>query len=185
MPSFDEVQLERLMRAATLLLYNNLNNEISTQNTNWGSGSGDLDDTQFWTALGRSNPGISAEQIEAGNFYPGHVPSLIDAPIDKYPNVSVMAYQADALPNADDWSEQYMAHLAVEIMCKALCDSDKPDQDADALAAQAVNMRTHRTLAAVHAVFMSDDARTFMKVVPRAQNAPNQVITNVFVRREE
>ncbi len=182
-----EIQLERLTRAAILLLADSssgINSEISNQNTAWGGG-GDLDDPQFWTALNQTDPEAQVEEIELENFYPGHVPSLIDAPIDKYPNLAVLTYRADAIPSADDWSEQYMVNLAVEVMCKAEGASDKPVQEADARAAELVNMRTNRTLAAAHKVLMSDGARNFMSLVPKVGNAPNVIITDVFVRHEE
>jgi len=182
-----EIQLERLTRAAVLLLADNttgINVEIDDQNTSWGGG-GELDDPQFWTALGLTDPEAQVEHIEQGNFYPGHVPSLMDAPIDKYPNLAVMANRADALPSTDDWAEQYAVGLAVEIMCRAECSSDRPSQDEDARAAELVNMRINRTVVAAHKVMMSDAARSFMSLVPKIGNTPNVITTDVFVAHQE
>lgn len=180
-----EVQLERLTRAALLLLFENLNTEIDAQNTAW-AGGGELDDPAFWVALNRTNPVIQAEHIADENFYPGHVPSLIDAPVEKYPNISVMAYQADPLAAQDDWADQFSVKVAVEIMVKAISTTDdRSDPDADAAAAEAVNMRCHRTLAAVKAVMQAPEGRNFRGLVPKVGNTPAMLVTNVFVRHEE
>ena len=120
---FDEVLLERLARAALLVLYDGINTAIDAENTAF-SGSDPTDDSAFWVAIGRTDPGAEAEHIASDNFYVGHVPSLIDAPVDRYPNIATMAYQADPRVSQDDWADQYMVHLAVEIMVRALCDSD-------------------------------------------------------------
>lgn len=179
-----EIALERLERAVLLLLFQNLNTQIAAQNTSY-AGAGDLDDPAFWAALGRTNPTIQAEPIANANFYPGHVPSLIDAPIDRYPNVAVMAFRADVVPSDDDWAESYLTQVAVEIMCKFVSTADSPDQTADALAAEAVNSRIKRTAAAVHSCIKSDDARHLFKTVPRIGETPNIITTDVFVRKEE
>lgn len=178
-----EVQLERIARAAIKILYDGLNTEIAAQNSTWGATANWWDDASFWTSIGQETRSITVETIQADNFYVGHVPSLIDAPIDRYPNVCALAYSGDIIPSTDDWSEQYAVMLAVEIMVKAECDATKPDQAADRLAAELVNARTHRTLAAVKKVLEAD--RNFKQLVPRVSNTPNEVVTNVFVRREE
>jgi hypothetical protein len=182
-----EIQLERLTRAAVLLLADEesgINVEIANQNMSWG-GMGELDDPQFWASLGQTDPQAQVETIELANFYPGHVPSLIDAPIDKYPNIAVLTYRADSLPSTDDWAEQFTVNLAIEVMCKAEGGASRPAQEEDARAAELVNMRTNRTLAAAHKVMMSSAARNFMSLVPKIGNTPNVLITDVFVRHEE
>lgn len=179
----DEVQLERVARAAIKVLYDGLNTEIGVQNNTWADSDAWWDDSTFWTSIGQADREITVETISNGNFYVGHNPSLIDAPIDRYPNVAAMAYQGDVIPSTDDHQDQYALNLAIEIMCKAECTAERPDQEADRIAAELVNARVHRTLAAAKKVLQAD--RNFKGLVPKTANTPNEIVTNVFVRHEE
>src|SRR5574341_570863 len=177
-----DLELLALERAAILLLANGtsgVNSVITARTATWAS-----EDSTFYTAIGRPNPNITVESIAAGNFYPGHIPSLIEAPLDRYPNIAAIASRGDNIPSTDDWAEQYAIGLAIEIMCKAVSTSDTPDQEADALAAEIVNARIKRTVEAALAVFKTDNGRNFNKVVPTVGNTPNVITTDVVVRSE-
>jgi hypothetical protein len=80
------------------------------------------------------------------NFYEGHRPSLIRAPIDKYPNVARrgLSVQRRILNLPERPHGQFNVLLYVEIMCKSIDDEET------------VNKRIVRTVEAVNAV-MTDD----------------------------
>jgi hypothetical protein len=180
-----EVQLERVARAAIKILYDGLNTEIAAQNTAFDATANWWDEGTFWASIGQDARMITVETIADGNFYVGHVPSLIDAPLDRYPNVAAMAYNAAPMPSTDDHMDQFQLSLAVEIMCRGESTSDKPDQQADRIAAELVNARTQRTMNAVRNVLAASANRNLKGLVPKPGNTPTQTVTNVFVRHEE
>lgn len=167
-PITKQVELERLARAVLETMFAGINSQIAAQNTLW-----DARDASFATALGRTDPQISAETIENENFYVGHVPSLINADLERYPNIAVMAYTATPNPGSGyDWSEDYVVTLAVEIMCR----STRTEEE--------VNSRVLRTVEAAHQCLMSDDARRLQGLTPQVPNAPTITIGDVFIKRE-
>jgi hypothetical protein len=168
----ERLELEEIGRQAVLVLYASLNAEITAQQTNiWAAR-----DAAFWPQIGKTNNGYAAESVPAGNFYVGHVPSLIEADIAKYPNVAAYAFTATPLVSDDSVGEMYDIRLAVEIMCKA--DSDEEE----------VNSRVHRTVEAAHSVLSDPTFRrqAYGGFIWAPENAtPAVTIGDVFVRRQE
>lgn len=166
--------MERVQRAALLILFQSLNTAISAQNTLWSSR-----DSTFYAALSRTNPSISAESVANENFYVGHNPSLILAPKERYPNCSVFCYIATPIPTDDDWGERYRLTMGVELMVK----SHNSEEE--------VNARIQRTVEAAHSVFMSDDNRRLpegsggAKTAWQLSTTPLVTLGDVFVRQEE
>src|SRR6266566_8991289 len=111
---FDDIALEEISRGAMTVLFDNLNTQITAQNTAWSAR-----DTAFFAHLNRTNLNIQAESVAPGNFYYGHVPSLIDAPIEKYPNISCMAFNVIPVAGEDDWMEEYAIRMAIEVIVKS------------------------------------------------------------------
>ncbi len=167
------LDLERIQRAATLLLFQNMNTQIAAQNTLW-----DARDATFYAALGRTDPSITVESIPPDNFYPGTIPSLIVAPLERYPNVCCIAYVAVPQQTDNDWGELYRLTLGVEMMVK----SERSEEE--------VNARIQRTVEAAHAVFTSDANRRLPEgsggenLVWQLGNTPVASIGDVFVRHE-
>ena len=161
------IELESIARSAMLALFDGLNDSITTMNALWE----DRDDL-FYARINRDDPKVSVETIAVDNFYVGHVPSLIQAPLDKYPNCAVLAVQGDSVNSSSDWAETYGVTLWVELMCKSV-DSEEE-----------VNSRLLRTMEAAHSVMMSGDNRRLGGMVSSISNTPSVTVGDVFVRRE-
>jgi len=158
---------ELIQRQALLVLFNDLNNMITQMNDTWAE-----EDDEFWSALSRGNQEWFVEEIADENFYAGNIPSLIDAPIDNYPNIATICYTATPPISTDDDGELYNNLLAIEVMVKSINSE------------QEVNSRIMKTLDAIHLTFMDSlENRTLYNTVPRL-NAPRQAVGDVFVRRE-
>jgi len=114
---------------------------------------------------------IDVEMIMPENFYHGHRPSLIDAPVEAYPNCSVMAFSAS--PQISDWDheDRYSLRLFVELMCKS--DSDEGE----------VNSRIQRTADAAHRVLMRNPS--LGGLVDEVANTPTLEVSDVFTRMEQ
>jgi len=170
------LSLELIQRQALLTLFNGLNNKISAMTSTWNT-----EDDAFHNALGRGNASWTVEPIPNENFYAGTIPSLINSPIEKYPNVCVVCFRADPKNSQDDTGENYTHTLAVEIMVKSGTFLD--DQHGHILFnEQEVNSRIQKTLDAAHLTLL-DDRRLNNTTVELP--APNAAIGDLFIRRVE
>lgn len=161
----ENITTETIQRQALKVLYDGLNTEINSRQAAWTAA-----DTAYFASIGRAAPGFTVETIESENFYPGTVPSLIDAPLERYPNVSCYAWQASPTNSRDDDGENYNVTLAVEVMVKSM------DNELE------VNSRIQKTLEAVHAVLLANNGLN--RAVGRASiNPPIKSMGDVFVRR--
>lgn len=156
---------EDIQRQAIKILYDGLNTEISTRASGWIA-----KDNTFFASIGRPSPGFTVESIESENFYPGNVPSLINAELEKYPNCAAYAWRATPRGSSDDMGEEYSIILEVELMVKSH------------LSELEVNSRIQKTLEATHAVLMRNRSLNH-KVTPIG--APTVSMGDVFVRRAE
>lgn len=94
------IGFEPASRAARLILLAQLNKEIEAQNLRWRDADLELD------ALGL-DPGVGyveAQPIETRDFHEGPKKSLIEAPPERFPNVTVMAYMT--VPSASQFIDQ-------------------------------------------------------------------------------
>jgi hypothetical protein len=167
--STDRLELEQIGREVIVMLHTQLNDRIEDQAMFWGSR-----DEDFAQRMGTDNPGVVVESIPTDNFYVGSVPSLIEAPVDKYPNCAAYAYSASPQLSDDDNADIYEVRVAVEIMCKSVTDE------------QEVNSRVNRTLEAAHSVFRTEGARELSGyIVGKVSATPIITVGDVFVRREQ
>lgn len=169
-----QLEINQMVRNTVTILFYGLNDEIDRLNADWAER-----DSEFFSMLGRDNPEVVCELVAETNFYFGHVPSLLEAPIEKYPNVAVMSPNATPIATNDDHAEKANIRLWIEIMAKAQGDDDD-------LAAEAVNNRLMRMGQAVQVTMKAPPARTLNGIVPKLGQAL-PLITNgdVFVRRAE
>lgn len=165
----NRISTELIQRQALLVLYDNINSKISSLSSNWTA-----EDNTFWGLLGRGTPGWTIEAIPTANFYPGTIPSLLDAvaglsapDLTKYPNVSTFAYRGDPKTSDDDTGENYTITLSVQIMAKSIGSEVE------------VNTRIQKTLEAAHLVLLEN--KTLYNTVIGLP-APSQTIGDVFVR---
>lgn len=159
---------EAVQRAAIVVLFNHLNNMIISMNSTWA-----IEDDAFWSALSRGNQPWFVEPVNEENFYAGTIPSLINAPINKYPNVAAICYIATPPSSTDDRGELYQDLLAIEVMVKSINSEEE------------VNSRIQKTLDAVHLTFMNSFENRNLNNTISQLNAPRQTIGDVFIRREQ
>jgi hypothetical protein len=132
-----------------------------------------IEDDLYWAALNRGNEEWYVETIEDFNFHAGTIPSLINAPINNYPNVCTICYIATPPTSSDDDGELYNNVLDIEVMVKSINSEEE------------VNSRIQKTLDAVNLVFMDSlENRTLNNTIPML-NAPRMTVGDVFVRREK
>jgi hypothetical protein len=154
------IGLELIGKQALGILKEGLNDELASRQADWET----LDGLMGYKP-------ITVERVAPDNFYYGHRPSLIDAPLEKYPNCAAMAYSAQPAAEGDlhDHEDVYDVSLFVELMCKS-------DDEG------VVNSRIARTADAAHAVLIADP--TLKGLVVAIGNQPIVVLTDVFARPE-
>lgn len=169
--------LERLGREVVMILHSDLNDELEAMEAEWGPY-----DEEYASVVHKLYNPTSLERIEDGRFYLGHVPSLIDAPIEAFPNIAVMGYQAQN-SGADTIDLYYGVSVSIfiEIMCKSGPYPDINVAVSDA-GEETVNRRTTRTTDAVVSVISRHP--TLNGLVHPIQTAPNVTIFDVFKRHQ-
>lgn len=157
--------LENLGRTVLLRLAASVNAAIHAQTSTWAAA--DLD---FATQMGITYSPLVLEDIDKANMHLGHVPALIDAPIEQYPNLSVLAPDLRDVPNGGwDQGGEFYATFYVEIMVK------------DETTQENVNKRAQRTMDAVNSVVMADP--TFDGQYSD-MTLTTVGVSDVFIRRE-
>lgn len=169
---------EEIQRAATLLMAANLSAAIVAEAASWT-----VLDQQMETIMGQGVPlPIVVEDVPTTRIYPGHRPSLIEASVDLYPNVSVMCAGSgsDADRGLDQvWSR--ICNLVVETMVKA---GPYDEEDRSGIGEDICNRRAQRLTNAVISVVTNNN--TLGGLVEPITDTPARVlISDVFVRREE
>lgn len=170
--------LERIQRESFLVLFKKLNEEIGILESAWTTL-----DNQLAVETGRDFDPISLERVEDFNFHMGHRPSLIEAPIQRYPNVSVMAYQVRPEGvNQIDQMAQSLDRLFIEIMVKSpQYETSTTEATAGQVEAERiVNARIQRMTDAVNNVIQSN--RTLNGMVQEIIGIPSVIISDVFPR---
>lgn len=161
------IGLEEVQRQAFFVLFDNLNETLEIIGSYW-----DTKDQEFAQHTGREYVQTILEPIQPGNFVEGHAPSLINAPIDRYPNCSVMAYQTTpgAGHAAFDQIDVYRNVLYVDVMVR----SDRSEEE--------VNRRIHRLVEATNIVLQQHE--TLNGIVSGHEDGPSITLGDVFTKKE-
>ena len=159
--------LEQAQRAAYLVLFDHLNDAIGFVETNWSQS-----DQQTALHTGFPYVPLLIERIENQNFYEGHRPSLIQAPVEKYPNISVWGVNSNPSEESaiSDHVDIWENMIWIEVMTKSL-ESE-----------EAVNKRTIRTAEAIHLVMTNNP--TLGGVASGLTDDVSFAMSEVFLRRE-
>lgn len=162
--------LEIVERAAFLRFFDYLNTAIDEAQARWTPS-----DAAFDAHIGRPHVPVVVENIDTENFYEGHRPSLIRAPVESYPNLSVWGVRSTAHPESAlmDHTDIFSNLIFVEVMCKATEDEGEG----------IVSKRINRTCEAVAAVMAADS--TLGGVVTGIDGSPALNLSDVFTRKEE
>lgn len=160
------------------MLAENLNAEIAVQQR-----AGEERDRKVAELRGKTYASVALEQLETSNMHVGTKPSLLDAPIDEYPNIAVMAWQS--MPNTVAQTDQlagYTDTVAIEGMVRSPR-GDKADREEMHRNEEIVNARCQRTMDAVVNVIQRDS--TLGGRFIGLKYPPRSVISEVFVRLED
>lgn len=159
--------LGQLAREGFIVLRSVLNEQLEQQAEYWAP----LDE-ELATICEVDYSPLTLEAIENPNFYLGHKPSLIEAPIEKYPNVAVDADRAGS-SGSDllDHASTFGISLYVEFMVKSIVSEEE------------VSARASRTLDAINLSMMSN--RTLRGATHELGDTPNAQLSDVFVRKAE
>jgi hypothetical protein len=170
--------MEQIARAMLLQLVANLPTAITTEANDWTQRDVDLEAV---LQQGITLP-ITVEQIATNRMYLGHRPSLIEAPVDFYPNLAVMVDGSAAGPDLGLDQVFSMRDTAfIEVMVKA---GPYDQDDHSGVGEDLVNRRIQRTVNAVVNVF-DTGPRTLGGLVQEIPDPASVRISDVFVRRDE
>lgn len=159
--------LENAARGVLLVLLSDLNDEIDAQEALWG-----VRDSELAAARTVVYHPVHLEHVRSENFYLGHIPPLIDAPADSYPNVACMGFRATPLDSPFDQDvSSWNNRIFVEAMVKS-----KHDQ-------QECYARLMRTADAVAVVIQRDP--TLGGTHHGLQSPAEVLISDVFRMRDE
>jgi hypothetical protein len=105
---------EMVQRAALLQIKTHLPEEVSWQEDLWAQR-----DEAFAKAMGWGFTPVQIEQPAPGNFYAGARPSLVEAPIEFWPSITVRANSSSSASRQLDQMDISDVPLFIEILCKA------------------------------------------------------------------
>lgn len=162
------IGLESIQRECLIVLLQTLNDELPHQDEIWAP----LDE-ELANLRGLDYEPVVLEEVAPQNFYPGHRPSLIEAPVDGYPNVSVHADHAAQAEDSDqyDQTETWRDRIFVELMVK----SETGEEE--------VNARVQRMADAVNVCMLSNP--TLRGIVNQMEGLQEIQIGTVFPRNAE
>lgn len=172
----NELGNERIYREALVILAGSLNAELSVQDAKWTTLDKDLA-----ALLQIEYVACTSDKVQPQNFYPGHIPSLIMAPVSAYPNVSVMSDQV--VPAPVFGSDHYNgARLPLIIESIVLDGPYTSDDDFHRNGEELVNKKVQRMAEAIHAVI--GDNPTLNGLVMPIVDEPRVIFSECFRRSE-
>ena len=167
--------LEMLSRQACLILAANINAALTDQETIWAA-----DDIAFAAIIPSVLVPVVLERFSAANIVPGHRPSLIDAPLSRYPNISCMAYASRPGIEQMDQVDSLACTLQIEAMVKA---GPYAVDDTSGIGEGLCDSRIQRTTDAIHSVFQGN--KTLNGHVQEFTIPPEVDISPVFVKPDQ
>lgn len=171
-----EIGMERIAREVIVLLSDNLSAALDAEDAKWATL-----DQQLAAKLQVEYSSCVSNKVKASNFYPGHRPSLIEASIDKYPNVSAMAYQSVSSTDVGDQYEGSKITLFIESM---VIDGPYESQTTgfSPKGEDLINRKVQRMSEAIHNVMISN--RTLGGIIFEISDTPLVMVTECMRRRE-
>lgn len=131
------IGLELYQYRVAEVLVTNINDELDRQQALWADR-----DTEWNNLTGQEPSYVELEYVESKNIFRGHRPSLIEKPpMEKFPNISVMAYVARPASPTNILDQATNNNIVVDLETAIKATSEA---QADA--------RMHRTVEAIHQV---------------------------------
>lgn len=172
-----EVGTERISYEVLTLMINNINTALATEDAKWLT----LDQS-LSTLLGINFVQCVSNQIQKPNFFLGHRPSLIEAPVENYPNLAVMADVAIPSSDIGDHWEGFNVRLFIEGMV-----IDGPYTDLTEgyvrTGEDLCNKKAQRMMEAIHNIMITN--RTLNGIIEEINETPRVFLSNCFVRSED
>lgn len=160
--------LELISRQAVITLTASLNDEINSVSAHWAPL-----DIELATLRGLTYASCPMQEVANNHIHQGHRPSLINAPLTEFPNVSCMAYKA--MPDAEqlDTIDKFSNSLYIE------CFVHGTEEEGE----ETVNKRIQRLTESIVNVIARDNrlGGNFLNI----QRPPIISIGDLFVRKEE
>lgn len=147
-----------------------LNDELDNQQAKWN-----VRDTEWNQLTGQEPSSVVLEHLESENIYRGHRPSLIEAPPqDKFPNISVMAYQGRPVGQLEriDQASNYSITIDIETAVKGISEAE-------------TDARKHRMVEAIHQVLASNAGRSLQGMSQGWSDDPIIAITDIYKRKAD
>lgn len=175
----DDLGLELVQRAAFVQLVQNVPARVTKQQADW-----DARDMQLATIMREAlNPTI-LEIPDESDFHEGINPAILDAPMDRFPNVSVLCFAGSADPIEQfDQFDTYALTLQIETVVRAGPINDDNDFDAINETSKLVQRRCHRFTAAIVQAISAD--RTLGGMVLPIRRPPNVTESNIIRRKAD
>lgn len=163
------IGLEQIQREAFFTLFDGLNNAIAQMEADMHTS-----DQEFATRTGREYVEINIEPVADAEFYEGHRPSLINSPVENYPNCSVWCASGRVSDDSDvmDHTDIFVNELFIELMVKA----------SPAEGEEFVNKRCIRTAEAAHFCLMRN--QTLDGIITAFTAMPTVNLSEVFKRQD-
>lgn len=172
----NELGNERIYREALVILAGSLNAELDVQDAKWTTL-----DQELAAQLQIQYTPCNSTKVEPSNFYSGHVPSLIYAPVSKYPNISVMSDQVIPTNFGGDHYGTTRLPLIVEAL---IIDGPYSVENAfNRIGEELCNRKVQRMAEAIHAVI--GDNPTLNGLVQPIVDEPRVIWSECFRRSEE
>jgi hypothetical protein len=169
--------LERVQVAAWRLLTLNLNDEIDLLEAAWA----DIDADTAEIA-GEVYAPVSVEHVATEDFFRGHRPSVLAAPMDRFPAVAVLCSQSRWAPLIDsDQGESQNISMAIELVVRS-AEIAGETYEATVKAEDEVNSRCLRTVDAIRNVISRSPS--LGGTVAPIGTEPTVRILNVAQRRD-
>lgn len=173
----DELGLERFAREVLILMIDNLETELGVQDAKWVTL-----DQELAVKLQMDYVPCNSDPVLPRNFVMGHKPSLIEAPIEKYPNLAVMSYESFPSP---DQGDQYFG-VTNTLFIESMVIDGPYDQGSpgvfDEYGEDLVNKKVQRMNEAIHAIICAN--RTLGGYAFEITNPPRSRISDCFRRRD-
>lgn len=166
--------VEDFSRQAYLVIFEGVNAALDAEGARWAQS-----DMDFNALIQRPAINASLEHFTPRTMHPGHRPSMIEAPVDQYPSLAVMAYRIAPLGDQNEAADNAQVSLSVETIVRS--GPFRPD-DKDGDGETALNRRLLRTVEALHKVLL--DARDIVGWVP-PERSPTAIMGEIWARDAE
>lgn len=171
----NRIGAEDLQLAIYSQLFQRINDYVAAEETRGQT----VVDAALTALNGRVQVPVTLELFDSGSIHFGHRPSMIEAPVERYPSMSVMTY--NATPAASNATADYGHSLGLRTAIEAIVKSDGYGIDDEAgIGEDIVNRRIKRTGEAIHKLMQDYQAPGGLFFPP--ETPPTIIWGDIFAR---